>query len=70
MHVARRRSQLVDWAVYLGVPLAAALLVFLAAAIGDYPVVERLGAAVWTFFLVLVITMPVLSSYLRRGAES
>ncbi|TAK36003.1 MAG: hypothetical protein EPO21_04375 [Chloroflexota bacterium] len=58
-----------DWAVYLGVPLAAALVVFLVATMAEYPVVERLGAAVWTFFLVLIISMPTLSGYLRRGAE-
>ncbi len=70
MNVARLNNQLVAWTLYLGVPLAAALLFFLAAAFGDYPLVERVWGAAWTFFLVLVITMPSLSGYFTRRSQS
>lgn len=60
---------LVAVALYVGIPLAAALLFLLAASLGDYPLVARLGGAIWVFFLVLVISMPVVSGYLRRSRE-
>jgi len=58
---------LVAVSLYVGIPLAAALLFLLAASVGDYPLVARVGGAIWVFFLVLVISMPVLSSYLRSS---
>ncbi len=66
--VARLNGQILAWTLYLGVPLAVALLFFLAATLGNYSLAERLGGAAWTFFLVLVISMPVLSGYLTRRA--
>lgn len=63
----RLSSQFYQWALYLGIPMAAALLFFLAATLGNYSLAERIGGAAWTFFLVLVITMPALSGYLARG---
>lgn len=67
--VAQLSGQIIAWALYLGVPLAGAILFFLAATLGSYPLVDRLGGAAWTFFLVLIITMPALSGYLMRRAR-
>ncbi len=67
--VARLNGQFFAWTLYLGIPLAAAILFFLAATLASYPLADRLGGAAWTFFLVLVITMPALSGYLMRRAR-
>lgn len=39
------------------------LLTFL---FGAYPLVARVGGAVWTFFLSLIISMPWTTSYFQR----
>ena len=58
--------------VYTAVSLAAAALFLLAAyAAGvSYPLVARLGGAVWVFILSMIITMPLVIPYLNKIQRS
>jgi hypothetical protein len=57
-----RRSAL----IYLPIALGAALLFFVAASLGDYPVVARVGGAVWVGLLSLIVSMPVVTDRVKR----
>ncbi|MDQ0286477.1 hypothetical protein J2Z49_001591 [Desulfofundulus luciae] len=54
--------------IYTGISLAAALLFLLATyATGiSYPPVARTGGAVWVFILSMIITMPIVISYMNK----
>ena len=61
-HIARTSAL-----IYLPISLGAALLFFLAASlIGDYPVVARIGGAIWVGILSLIVTMPLVTARLKR----
>lgn len=55
---------------YLAFSFAMASLFFLLASlIGGYPPVAKVGGAVWTFFLSLIISMPWVTSYFQKRAQ-
>lgn len=58
-----RRSAL----IYLPISLGAALLFFLAASlVGGYPPVARIGGMVWVGLLSLIVSMPIITSRVKR----
>jgi hypothetical protein len=52
--------------IYLPISLGAALLFLLAASLGDYPTVARLGGAVWVGLLSLIVSMPLVTDRVKR----
>jgi hypothetical protein len=61
-----RRSAL----IYLPISLGAALLFFLAANLmGGYPPVAKFGGMVWVGLLSLIVSMPVVTSRVKREAR-
>ena len=53
--------------IYLPISLGAALLFLLAASLlGDYPPVARIGGTVWVGLLSLIVSMPIVTSRLKR----
>lgn len=59
--IARRSAQ-----VYLPLSFAVALLFLLAATLGGYPVVARIGGTVWVWILSLIVTMPIVTTQVKR----
>lgn len=57
-----RRSAL----IYVPTAAGAALLFFVAASLGDYPAVARLGGAVWVGLLSLIVSMPVVTDRVKK----
>jgi hypothetical protein len=52
---------------YVSVSLAAAAIFSLAAALaGSYPEVAVIGGAVWVFLLSLIVSMPLMTSFVKR----
>lgn len=52
---------------YLPITLGMALLFLLAASVlGSYPLVAKIGGAVWVGLLSLIVAMPVVTSQVRR----
>jgi hypothetical protein len=64
--VLARRSAL----VYLPLSLSMALLFLLAATLDDYPLVARLGGAVWVWVLSLIVTMPIVTTRVKQHART
>lgn len=63
--VVARRSLL----IYLPISLGAALLFFLAASvIGGYTPVAKIGGVVWVGLLSLIVSMPIVTSRVKRHA--
>jgi hypothetical protein len=59
-----RRSAL----IYLPISLGAAVLFFLAASlIGDYPPIARFGGTVWVGLLSVIVSMPIVTSRVKRS---
>lgn len=52
--------------IYLPVTLGAALLFWLAASLGDYSLVARIGGTVWVWLLTLIVTMPLITAQVKR----
>lgn len=58
-----RRSAL----IYLPLSAGAALIFWLAAGlIGEYPLVARVGGAVWVWVLSLIVSMPLVTSRVKK----
>jgi len=58
-----RRSAL----IYLPVAIGAALLFLLAASLGgNYPLVAKIGGAVWVGLLSLIVAMPVVTARVKK----
>ncbi len=57
-----RRSAL----IYLPLSLGVALLFLLAATLGGYPIVARIGGTVWVWVLSLIVTMPIVTTQVKR----
>ena len=58
-----RRSMM----IYLPISVGAALVFLLAASlIGGYPLVARIGGAVWVGLLSLIVSMPVVTSRVKK----
>lgn len=60
--VARRSALL-----YLPVAIGAALIFLLAASLGDYPTVARMGGAAWVGLLSLIVAMPLVTSRVKKA---
>jgi len=53
--------------IYLPIAAGSALLFFLAASLaGSYPTVARIGGTVWVGLLSLIISMPIVTSNVKR----
>lgn len=59
----RRRSAI----TYTVVSLAIALIFLVAATLGGYDAVARFGGAIWVFMLSMIVTMPLITSRLKRA---
>ncbi len=61
-----RRSAL----IYLPIAIGAALLFLLTATLlGDYPVVAKIGGTVWVGLLSLIVSMPIVTSRVKRQTK-
>lgn len=59
-----RRSAL----IYLPISIGAALLFLLAASlVGNYPLVAKIGGAVWVGLLSLIVSMPVVTARVKKN---
>ncbi|HAM54213.1 MAG TPA: hypothetical protein DD417_00880 [Elusimicrobia bacterium] len=55
---------------YLGISLAVvAVFLILVRWVGGYPAAAIYGGAVWSFLLSMIVTMPVVTSYVKRRAR-
>ncbi|MCL4294459.1 MAG: hypothetical protein KJ077_01960 [Anaerolineae bacterium] len=52
--------------IYLPIALGVALLFWLAASLGDYPLVARMGGTVWVWLLSMIVTMPIVTARVKR----
>jgi hypothetical protein len=56
--------------IYIPISLGVALLFLLAATLtGDYPLVARIGGAVWVATLSLIVSMPVVISRVKKQLQ-
>lgn len=56
--------------IYLPISVGAALVFLLTASlIGGYPPVARIGGAVWVGLLSLIVSMPIVTSRVKRRAR-
>jgi len=58
-----RRSAL----IYVPIATGAALLFLLATLTGDYPPVARFGGMVWVGLLSLIVSMPIVTSRVKKS---
>lgn len=57
--------------IYLPISMGAALAFLLAASlIGSYPLVAKIGGTVWVGLLSLIVSMPTVTSYVKRKLHS
>ena len=57
--------------IYLPIAIGAALLFLLAATLtGDFPLVARIGGAIWVGILSLIVTMPVVTARVKTHVRS
>ena len=62
-----RRSAL----IYLPIAIGAALLFLLAASVtGDFPLVARIGGAIWVGILSLIVAMPLVITRVKHRLRS
>ncbi len=62
-----RRSML----IYIPISLGAALLFLLTTTLtGDYPLVTRIGGAVWVGLLSLIVSMPIVISRVKKQQQT
>lgn len=53
--------------IYLPISLGTALLFWLVASLlGDYPLVTRIGGAIWVWLLSLIVAMPLITGWTKR----
>ncbi len=63
--IARRSAM-----IYLPISLSMAVLFFLAASLaGGYPPVARFGGMVWVGLLSLIVTMPLVTSHVKKQVK-
>lgn len=56
---------------YTGISLAVVgLFLMLARVVGGYPPAAIYGGAVWSFLLSMIVTMPVVTAYVKRRARA
>lgn len=56
--------------IYLPIAVGAALLFWLAASLGDYPLVARIGGTIWVWLLSMIVTMPLVTARIKRQVRS
>jgi hypothetical protein len=56
--------------IYLPISIGAALLFLLAATLGDYPLVARIGGAIWVAILSLIVAMPIVITHAKRRVRN
>ncbi len=57
--------------IYLPISLGAGLVFLLAASfLGEYPVVAKLGGIVWVALLSLIVSMPIVTSRIKKRLRS
>lgn len=61
-----QRTGLISALTYTPISLAAAGIFLLATLPGDYSWVARIGGAIWVFLLSMIITMPLITSFIKR----
>jgi hypothetical protein len=55
---------------YTGISLAVvALFLILVKVVGGYPPAAIYGGALWSFLLSMIVTMPVVTAYVKRRAK-
>ncbi len=56
--------------IYLPISIGAALLFLLAATLtGNYPLVARIGGAIWVGLLSLIVSMPIVISRVKKQLQ-
>ena len=56
--------------IYLPISIGAALLFLLAASLfGNYPLVAKTGGTVWVGLLSLIVSMPIVTSRVKRQTK-
>jgi len=56
---------------YTGISLAVvAVFLILVRLVGGYPPAAIYGGAVWSFLLSMIVTMPVVTAYVKRRARA
>jgi len=56
---------------YTGISLAVVgLFLILVRVVGGYPPAAIYGGAVWSFLLSMIVTMPVITAYVKRRARA
>ncbi len=56
--------------IYLPISIGAALLFLLAAnLVGNYPLVAKIGGMVWVGLLSLIVSMPIVTSRVKRQTK-
>jgi hypothetical protein len=64
--IARKSAQ-----IYLLIALGtASLFLLISSQAGDYPPIARLGGTLWVALLTLIISMPVVTSRVKRKIQS
>jgi len=57
--------------IYLPISIGAALLFLFASSLtGDYPIVARIGGAVWVGLLSLIVSMPLVISRVKKSGKN
>lgn len=62
-----RRTGLTSALIYTPISLAAAGIFLAVTLRGDYDWVARIGGAVWVFLLFMIISMPLVTSFVKRS---
>lgn len=52
--------------IYLPLTLGVALIFWLAASLSGYPLVARIGGTIWVWLLTLIVTMPLMTTWVKR----
>ncbi len=61
-----QRVGLISALTYTPISLAAAGIFFAVTVIGDHTWVARIGGAAWVFLLSMIITMPLITSFIKK----
>ncbi len=62
-----RKTGLISALIYTPISLAAAGIFFAVTILGDHTWVARIGGSVWIFILCMIITMPLITSRVKKG---
>lgn len=66
-----RKIGLTSAIIYTVISISTSLLFFVAASLrGGYPDVARIGGAVWVLLLSFIVTMPLVTSTVKRRLKS